>query len=313
MKQTLQDVPVLVTGGTGLVGTALVPELLARGARVTVTTRDARRVRARLPAAVTAAEDVRALPEAPRAVVNLAGAGIADRPWTAARRRVLLASRVDGTAALREALAASPPEVLVSASAVGYYGTHAGPPETASFTEDDGPGEGFAADLCVRWEDEARAFEDLGTRVVRARIGLVLGPGGLLGRMRLPFSLGLGGRLGDGRQWMSWVHRDDVVALMIRGLEDAGLSGPMNLVAPEPVRNAEFTRALGAVLHRPTVLPAPAFVLRTLLGDLADELLLGGAHVSPARARDAGHAFRHTDVETAMAAALGRSGPDREG
>ena len=302
----LTKVPILVTGGTGFIGSRLVARLQRAGADVTVLTRDAQRARQVTGTAAKLVTDMQAAASnTPRMVVNLAGAGIADRPWTEARRRLLLDSRVAFTRQLREALEATPPEAIINASAVGYYGTDA----EQTFAEDDGPGSGFAADLCRQWEEEAQAFAALGSRVVRLRIGLVLGPGGLLGRMKLPFSLGLGGRIGDGRQWMSWVHLDDVLGLIERCLTDRTLSGAINATAPEPVTNARFTATLGKVLSRPTIFPVPAFVLSTLLGDMADELLLSGARVLPQRAMDNGYVFDQPDLEGAMRAALGRPAP----
>lgn len=302
------NVPVLVTGGTGFIGAGLVARLQRAGAEVTVLTRHAGQARRVLGPEVKLVTDMQAAAAmAPEMVVNLAGAGIADRPWIEARRRLLLDSRVALTRHLREALEARPPKALINASAVGYYGTHA----EQTFTEQDPAGSGFAAELCRQWEDEAEAFESLGTRVVRLRIGVVLGPGGMLGRMKLPFLLGLGGRLGDGRQWMSWVHRDDVLGLIERCLADDALSGAINATAPEPVTNAVFTATLGKVLGRPTVFPVPAFLLRTLLGDMAEELLLSGARVLPQRALDHGHVFVQPELEGAMRAALGRSASTR--
>lgn len=299
----LTKVPMLVTGGTGFIGSRLVSRLVEAGAEVTVLTRDPDRARRLLGESVHLVTDLAAaVATHPSRVVNLAGAGIADRPWTAGRRRLLLDSRVALTRALRDALKGAPPEVVVSASAVGFYGTH----DDRTFTETDGPGSGFAADLCRQWEDEAEAFTALGSRVVRLRIGLVLGPGGLLGRMKLPFSLGLGGRIGHGRQWMSWVHLDDVLGLIGYSLVDDDMTGAINATAPAPVTNAVFTETLGKVLHRPTLFPVPAFVLRTLLGDMAEELLLSGAKVMPERALDGGYDFVWPELEAAMAAALGQ-------
>lgn len=295
-------VRVLVTGGSGFVGRQLVPSLVEAGAQVTVLTRSPARAAGVLPGVDLVADPKEAVRREPAVVINLAGAGIADRPWTEARRRELLASRVAYTDRLCEAFVAAPPRVLVSASAVGFYG----PSEDHRFVESDSVGEGFAADLCARWEQSALAFESLGTRVTLARIGLVLGRGGLLARLRLPFSLGLGGPIGDGRQWMSWIHIDDVVALLQRLAEDDAMAGPVNLTAPNPVRNSEFTRALGAALRRPTVLPAPAPVLRLLLGQMAEELLLAGAAVLPERAEASGHVFAYPRIDDALAAALTR-------
>jgi hypothetical protein len=293
-----EPLSVLVAGGSGFIGRHLVPRLLRGGMEVTVLSRDpvvARRVLPDAVRCIARVEDRVGPP--PRVLVNLAGAGIADRPWTARRRRLLLDSRVAWTEALHRALADQPPEVVINASAIGYYGTA----ESGRFTEDDGPGSGFAADLCARWEDAAGAFAADGARLVRTRLGIVLGPGGMLARLRLPFSLGLGGRLGHGRQPMSWIHLEDVLGLMVRAIEDPQLSGPLNLTAPNPVSNAEFTRALGRTLHRPTPFPVPAFVLRTLLGDMAEELLLSGAAVIPERAEQHGYRFRFPRIDDALA------------
>ncbi|TVS12920.1 MAG: TIGR01777 family protein [Gammaproteobacteria bacterium] len=296
--------PVLVTGGTGFIGSRLVPHLAAAGAQVTVLSRDPARAGRQFGAGIHCVKDPSETKERPpRVVVNLAGAGIADWPWTSRRRVELLDSRIAYTDRLRASLIDTPPEILVSASAVGYYGVS----ESREFTEKDGPGEGFAAQLCRRWEASAEAFSALGTRVTCVRIGLVLGPGGLLGRMKLPFSLGLGGRLGHGRQWMSWVHLDDVVGIFERSITDPELAGAVNATAPASVTNAEFTRTLGQVLKRPTPFPVPAFLLHSLLGQMADELLLAGAYVRPERAQAAAYPFRYPALEDALRDALGRT------
>lgn len=299
----LTEVSVLVTGATGFVGSRLVAQLRANGARVTALSRDPDSAERLLgvPAIAVSGMD-RVAESAPRVVVNLAGAGIADRPWTRRRRRVLMDSRVAFTHALHDALRQAPPEVLVNASAVGFYGTH----EDRAFVEEDGPGTGFAAELCAAWEAAAEAFAADGTRVVRLRFGLVLGPGGLLVRLKVPFSLGLGGRIGHGRQWMSWIHRDDVTGFIERAITDDALEGPFNATAPEPARNAAFTRALGRVLGRPTPFPVPGFLLRAALGEMADELLLSGARVLPRRAEGMGFPFRHPELDGALRDALGR-------
>lgn len=297
-RRDLHGQSVLVTGGSGFIGRPLVDRLLAQGARVTVLTRDPAASARRLPDAVQLIGRIEeaARVEA-RVVVNLAGAGIADRPWTSARRAELLESRVGLTRRLRETLVATPPDRLVSASAIGWYGTH----PSHRYVEGEPSGSGFAAELCEQWEAEADRFRELGTTVVRARLGVVLGPGGMLGRLQTPFRLGLGGRLGDGTQYMSWVHLHDVIELLLFAIIDPRADGALNVTAPNPVTNAEFTKALGAALGRPTVLPVPGFILRTLLGSMADELLLKGAAVLPARAEALGYRFRFTRLEAALA------------
>ncbi len=295
--------PILVAGGTGFIGRHLVRRLVEAGAEVTVYTRDRERGRRRLGPGVGLCDTLEGVAAAtPRAVVNLAGEGIADWPWTVARRRALVASRVGFTQALCATLAAAPPEVMINASAIGFYGVD---PER-TFTEEDGPGSGFSAALCERWEATARESAPEGCRVVCLRIGLVLGPGGMLERMRGPFSLGLGGRIGDGKQWMSWVHLEDVLGLIERALVDDAFEGPVNATAPEPITNIEFTRTLGRVLKRPTFFPVPALLLRTLLGDMAEEILLAGPRVRPARAQQAGYQFQHLVLEDALRDALGK-------
>lgn len=298
----LRDARILVTGGSGFVGRHLVPRLAEAGAHVTVLTRSPARTAGVLPGVDLVADPVAAAAREPNAVVNLAGAGIGDRPWTEGRRRLLRSSRIDYTHALCAAFAARPPKVLVNASAIGYYGTS----EHARFDESAMRGTGFAAQLCADWEDEARAFEALGTRVVLGRIGLVLGDGGLLQRLRLPFSLGLGGRIGSGRQWMSWIHMADLLALLETAVLDEAWQGAYNFTAPEPARNADLTRVLAATLNRPAFLPAPGFLLRAFLGEMAEELLLAGAAVYPERVRDGGFAFEFGALAPAIADALGR-------
>jgi len=298
----LRDARILVTGGSGFVGRHLVPRLAQGGAHVTVLTRSPARTAGALPGVDLVADPVAAAARAPNVVINLAGAGIGDRPWTEGRRRLLRSSRIAYTEALREAFAAQPPEVLVSASAIGYYGIS----EHARFDESAAQGAGFAAQLCADWEASARTFEALGTRVVLGRIGLVLGDGGLLQRLRLPFSLGLGGRIGSGRQWMSWIHMADLLALMETAVLDDAWQGAFNFTAPEPARNVDFTRVLAGTLNRPAFLPAPGFLLRVLLGEMAEELLLSGAAVYPERVREQGFAFEFASLAPAVADALGR-------
>jgi uncharacterized protein (TIGR01777 family) len=296
----------LITGATGTLGRPLCAELLRRGARLTVLSRQSpERVRARCGAAVDVWADLAAwTPEvAIDAVINLAGEPIADRRWTDARKAALRASRIALTEQLLQRLTAARhrPAVLLSGSAVGLYGDGG----DRVFDEGAPRADDFAARLCADWEAAARQAEALGVRVVLLRTGLVLSrEGGLLARMKLPFSLGLGARLGDGRQWMSWIHADDWQALVLRLLDDAQARGAYNLTAPEPVTNAGFTAGLAAALHRPAVFAAPAWGLKLALGEMAP-LLLGGQRVRPERALAAGFTFRHPTLDGALRDLLG--------
>jgi uncharacterized protein len=235
------------------------------------------------------------------AAVNLAGVNVAGR-WTGAYRRRIRDSRVDSTATLAHALAAAEPRpgVLLNASAIGYYGDTGDRP----VDEQSPPGEGFLADVCRAWEAATAPAEDAGVRVVHLRTGLPLDPGGgLLKPMLLPFRLGLGGPLGNGRQYWPWISMPDWLGAVRFLLDRADLAGPVNLTAPQPVTNAEFTRALGGVLHRPAVLPVPAPALRLALGGFASEAL-GSRRVLPAVLNRSGYAFQHRDVTAALTSAL---------
>lgn len=237
-------------------------------------------------------------------VVNLCGEPIADGRWTDERRRLLWDSRIAPTRTLVRALAASPGaagKVLVNASAIGFYGDRG----EAQLDEQSVRGAGFLAGLCEAWENEAVRAEAAGSRVVRLRIGLVLGPGGgALGHLTPLFRRGLGGRLGGGGAWTSWIALEDLVALVETALEDTRYRGPLNGVAPNPVRNALFTRALAVAVHRPAWCPVPAWTLKLFLGDLAGEVLLSSARVVPRGALELGFSFRHANIETALEAAL---------
>lgn len=238
------------------------------------------------------------------AVVNLAGAGVGDRRWTASYRELLHTSRVEPTATLAEAIAAAPaagrPAVLLNASAVGWYGDTG----DTEVDEQAPAGEGFFPDLCRVWEAATGPAEAAGVRVARLRTGFPLhGTGGLLKPMLLQFRVGLGGKLGSGRQWLPWISMVDWLAAVRLLLTRDDLAGPVNLVAPAPVTNAEFTRALGAVLHRPTVMPIPGFALRVALGQFGDEAVTG-QRVIPGVLNRAGFRFRHGDVHSALRAAL---------
>jgi uncharacterized protein (TIGR01777 family) len=239
------------------------------------------------------------------AVVHLAGKNIAGY-WTQQFKREVRDSRVQGTGTLATAAAESfcksgRPRVIVAASAIGYYGNRG----DELLTEDSSPGQGFLADVSQAWEAATCTARQAGLRVVNLRIGMVLAhDGGALKSMLLPFSLGLGGRTGNGKQYWSWVSLDDVVGIILFALHNDKLQGPVNVVSPEPARNAEFVRALGAQLHRPTIFPLPAFVVHTLLGEMGDAALLGSARVEPAKLNAAGYEFRHPKLLDALQAAL---------
>lgn len=291
---------ILVTGATGFLGQPLTAALRADGHALTVLSRDPERAAALcLGARVWASLNAWHPDAAIDAVINLAGAPIAARRWSAARRRLLRDSRVVLTEQLvrRMAAAARPPSVLLSGSAVGYYGD-AG---DAALDETSPAGEDFAARLCADWEDAARQAEASGTRVCLLRTGLVLHPsGGVLGRLLAPFRCGLGGRLGNGRQWMSWIGRDDWIAFVRHLLSAPSACGAFNLTAPEPVTNAAFTAALAQALRRPAVLPVPAVALRLLLGTRA-QMLLASQRARPQNARALNFRFRHPTLGEALA------------
>jgi hypothetical protein len=290
---------VLVTGGTGLVGRPACDALRAAGHAVTIVSREPGRV----PARAIGWDGLRdAMPETD-AIVNLAGESIAGGRWTTARKAAIRSSRVEATRALVDAAAAAStrPKVLVSASAVGYYGAHGDEPldETAA------PGTDFLARVCVEWEREARRAEAIGLRVVVARLGVVLAPdGGALSAMLVPFRAGLGGPIGGGRQWMSWVHRDDVVGLLREAVGNAEYTGAVNVTSPNPVTNRDFTRALGRALHRPTLLPVPGVGVRLLMGEMAT-MLLAGQRVLPKAAERLGWGWQQPELPAALERCVG--------
>ncbi len=297
----------LVTGGSGFIGQALCPRLLLAGYRVTVLSRDPVAARRRLPPGVELVASLDQLDAMPGvdAVVNLAGEPLAGRRWTARRKALFHASRVDFTAHLREFFSARgrAPRVLVNGSAIGWYG----PQGDELLDESSAPVDSFSHRLCAAWEEQAARFEDLGSRVCALRIGVVLDRGGGALASLLPlFRVGLGGPIGNGRQYLSWIHRQDLVSLILHALDNDGLRGPCNGTAPQPVTSREFARTLGKVLRRPAVLPTPAWAMRTVFGEMADELLISGQRVYPARALDTGFEFSHGQLQEALHAILKR-------
>ena len=293
---------VLVTGGTGFVGSRLVAALAAAGHSVTVLSRKTVGSTG-LPTGVKVITSLDELAASARikAVVNLAGEPLANGLWTKAKRARIIASRIEVTEACLELIERLTvrPEVFISASAIGWYGLRG----DEELTEASSGTDCFSRQVCVAIEAAASKAEALGLRTVRLRIGLVLAAeGGLLGRMVLPFKLGLGGPFGRGRHWMSWIHRDDLVRLICHCIANSALSGPVNGTAPTPVRNRDFTRALGKALHRPALLPVPALPLEWVLGDFAKELLLGGQRVLPEAAQNSGFTFRYPQLDAALKA-----------
>ena len=292
---------IAVTGATGLIGSALVANLRSNGEDVVRVSRHATGA----DIAWAPAEgklDPHAL-DGVDAVVHLAGAGIADHRWTDAYKRSIRDSRLDGTALLARTIAAMahPPAVLLSGSAIGIYGARG----DELLDESSAPGTGFLADVCVAWEAATAPAADAGVRVAHLRSGIVLsGDGGALKKQLPLFKFGLGGKMGSGEQWQSWISIDDEVGAIVHLLSSA-VSGPVNLTAPNPVTNAEFTDTLGTALHRPTMLPIPKFGPRLLLGaDLADNLLFSGQRVVPKVLTADGYEFRHPDLADAFQAAI---------
>jgi len=295
---------VLVSGSSGLIGSALVRKLEDQGHVVGRLVRREPKSEHEVCWDPARLEIDREGLEGWGAVVHLAGENIASGRWTAARKKRIRESRVLGTGLLSDALAGlpEPPTTFVCASAIGFYGNRG----EEVLTEESPQGRGFLASTCLAWEAAAQPARQAGIRVVQPRIGVVLSPdGGALKKMLLPFRLGLGGRLGSGKQWLSWISLPDMIGVLMRALEDDNMSGAYNAVAPNPVTNAEFTRTLGKVLGRPTMFPVPQFALRLMLGtEMAQELLLASAHIEPTRLKAHHHEFSHPDLETALRAVI---------
>jgi uncharacterized protein (TIGR01777 family) len=303
---------VLVTGGTGLVGRRLISALVEAGHDVTLLTRSPAKA-SELPAPirlVTSLDQIAADTHID-AIVNLAGEPISDGLWSFRKRCRILRSRLRTTRSVVALIRRleKRPEVLVNASAIGWYGLRG---DEILGEQADGI-DCFSRSICVRWEKEAMKAAELGVRVVPLRIGLVLAAeGGILSRMLAPFEFFAGGPLGTGRHWMSWIHRDDLVRLIAYALATPSLAGPVNATAPEPVTNRVFVKALGHALHRPAVLPMPAAPLRALLGDFAHELLLSGQRVVPSAALASGFRFRYATIGKALGEIVGGTGRYRE-
>ena len=290
---------ILITGGTGFIGAALSRELVSSAHNVIITTRrqtDSKEKLTWKPPALIPPDTISNID----AVINLAGESIASGRWTKTRKERIMSSRINTTRALVQSMQnVNPgPKVLISASAIGYYG----PRGDEHVTEDTPPGTDFLAEVCKVWEAEALKAEELGVRVVLIRIGGVLeSDGGALPKMIIPFKFFLGGPIGSGKQWFSWIHRDDIVGIIKYALENKSISGPVNLTAPQPVTNKEFSSALGRALSRPSWLPVPGFMVKIALGELGD-ILLTGQRVLPEKILKAGYEFEHPDVDGALRA-----------
>lgn len=295
---------VLITGGTGFIGTALTEELLNSDYRVSVLSRDRSRAQGHFGGRVEAYESLEhvASHNAPEVIVNLAGKNLGDERWTDEVKEKLLASRLNTTQHVVDyiANAANKPKLLISGSAVGYYGARG----EEVLTEASSPGDEFQADLCQRWEHTASQAEQYGVRVCISRTGVVLGRGGgALSGLAPLFKYGLGAVAGSGTQWLSWVHMHDLIRMFVQFMEDDALSGAFNNTAPNPVTNHEFSDAIGRALHRPVLLRAPALAMRAMYGEMA-HLYLTGQKVIPQRHLQNGFQYRYPDIDSALAEAL---------
>jgi hypothetical protein len=300
---------VFVTGGTGLIGPRLVQRLRQRNDSVALLTRRASAAREKFPdATIVEGDPMQAGPwqqaiDDCDAVIHLAGENIFNKRWNDAFKQLLRDSRVKSTENVAAALARNPKtasgagKVLVNASAVGYYGPHG----DEELDESSPPGNDILAQICVAWEQAARAATPAGIRTTMIRIGVVLAKeGGALAELLTPFKLGVGGPVGSGRQWFPWIHIDDVVGILLLALDNAAAQGPINATAPQPVTNKEFGKALGRALHRPAFIPTPAFALRLMLGEVAD-VVANGQRALPRKALELGYAFRFPTIDAALA------------
>ncbi|MBA3770454.1 MAG: TIGR01777 family protein [Blastocatellia bacterium] len=294
---------ILITGASGLIGQALQTSLRAGGHELLLTTRaqltDPNHIRWDAEKGFEKPEELEGIDT----IIHLAGESIAALRWTDEKKKAIRESRVKGTRSVVDAIARlkAKPKVLVAASAIGYYGERG----DEILTEASGAGEGFLPDVCKDWEAESRRAEDAGVRTVLLRTATVLSKdGGALGTMLLPFKLGVGGVIGDGKQWFSWISLDDHIAAIIFALENENLRGAINSTSPNPVTNEAFTKTMGDVLYRPTFIPLPEFAVSTLLGEMGDALLLTSTRVIPKRLEDAGFEFKYPDLKPALEHAI---------
>ena len=304
-KQTMSNsTSVLVTGGSGFIGRHFCEQAVDKGWQVIVLTRDPKQAARRLPVSVRLICDLKQLTTCPPVLVNLAGEPLVSGRWNDQRKQLFYRSRINTTLNLVEQFKAmgAAPRRVISGSAIGYYG-HG----SDAMDENTHPVDGFSHQLCDAWEQAARQFEQLGSRVCLLRTGIVLGDEGALARMLPAFRMGLGGRLGSGRQWMSWIHIGDMVRLIFHCIKRTDLRLAVNAVAPYPVSNAEFTRLLAKVLKRPTLFPMPAVIARLVFGEMADELLLNGQKVLPMKAIESNFEFEYPELEGALRQLISRS------
>lgn len=291
---------ILISGSTGLIGSALVPFLRSQGHMVVPLVRGAPSEH-QVSVAWNPAMGLYFMPdfEGFDVVINLSGENIASARWTEEKKKRILESRVNSTHILSTCLAKleNPPKVFINASAVGYYGDQG----SEELTEESGVGQGFLADVCKQWEDATRPAQERGIRTVMPRFGVVLAPdGGALAKMLIPFKLGFGGALGSGKQYMSWISIDDLLKIILFIINDEILSGPVNVVSPNPVTNAAFTKILGKVLNRPTFLNVPEAILKLIFGEMAEEMFLNSIKALPKKLLHAGYTFSYPDLEGAI-------------
>jgi uncharacterized protein (TIGR01777 family) len=296
----------LITGGSGFIGSQLCKTLLEKGQLVTVLTRNPQKTEADFASQLGALSESLAFTasfedfnQSVDIIINLAGQGIMDKRWTKTIKQQLLDSRLNTTQALVDYVkrCENKPELVISGSAIGYYGMQHGDTRLDETAQGD---HSFASQLCVEWENKAKPLEVLGVRTCYLRTGIVLGKGGALAKMIPPFKFGLGGRIGNGQQWMSWIHITDLLNMILFISENKMLTGAINGTAPKPVRNVEFTKILGKALKRPAFIPMPAMVLKLMLGEGAEELLLAGQCVIPKKMLEAGFVFQFSELEEAM-------------